>query len=313
LISLNQSKILTINQLKELIQDIYIQKQKYDEKSVQNQIPKETMEEFLYTYLDRRYGLKSLIIEWAISITNSIKMYSFEDNDVALFGKILKNECDEDFVNIQKQLRTATSDILSEKLRKRFKYKSEIELIKIKNDIMNGLIDEELACSIVKKMYNEIHSEIINTKIQEIIKLKKESNEIKNSIQKVVSESNLNVDTTDNKILFSKFQKIVLDFQLKSHEKYICPFLKEFKSIDTDTDGILNKEQFKKLIEKMNICSNDEQVEYLLHSADPFDVNQITLSDCLLLFSSELVSADDDNPESTQTITLLDKFSKAIH
>ena len=51
----------------------------------------------MYTYLNQKYGLKNLIIEWAASIINGIKTYLKDDHDVALFGKILKNECDEEF------------------------------------------------------------------------------------------------------------------------------------------------------------------------------------------------------------------------
>jgi hypothetical protein len=38
-----------------------------------------------------------LIIEFATAIINGIRKYSKEDNDVAVFGKILRNECDEEF------------------------------------------------------------------------------------------------------------------------------------------------------------------------------------------------------------------------
>jgi hypothetical protein len=38
-----------------------------------------------------------LIIEWATAIINGISVYAREDNDVAVFGKILRNECDEEF------------------------------------------------------------------------------------------------------------------------------------------------------------------------------------------------------------------------
>lgn len=51
----------------------------------------------MYTFLNQRYGLKNLIIEQAASIINGIKKYSKEDHQVALFGKILRNECDEEF------------------------------------------------------------------------------------------------------------------------------------------------------------------------------------------------------------------------
>ena len=55
------------------------------------------MEQYMYTYLNQRYGLKNLIIEWAAAIINGIKAFIKEDHDIALFGKILKNECDEEF------------------------------------------------------------------------------------------------------------------------------------------------------------------------------------------------------------------------
>jgi len=36
----------------------------------------ETMEEYMYTYLNQKYGLKSLTIEWALGIVSGIKKYS---------------------------------------------------------------------------------------------------------------------------------------------------------------------------------------------------------------------------------------------
>ena len=45
----------------------------------------------MYTYLNQKYGLKSIVVEQAASIINAIKMYLKDDHDVALFAKILKN------------------------------------------------------------------------------------------------------------------------------------------------------------------------------------------------------------------------------
>ena len=49
----------------------------------------------MYTYLNQKYGLKSIIIEWATAILNGIKKFNKADNDVRLFGRILQNLCDE--------------------------------------------------------------------------------------------------------------------------------------------------------------------------------------------------------------------------
>ena len=51
----------------------------------------------MYTYLNQKYGLKPLIIEWASTIITGVKTYLRDDHDITLFAKILKNECDEEF------------------------------------------------------------------------------------------------------------------------------------------------------------------------------------------------------------------------
>ena len=58
---------------------------------------KETMEQFIYTYMNQKYGLKNLIVEQVVAIVNGLVIYSQDDHEVALFAKILKNECDEEF------------------------------------------------------------------------------------------------------------------------------------------------------------------------------------------------------------------------
>ena len=63
------------------------------------------MEQYMYTFLNQRYGLKSLIFEWINTIINGIKKYMSEDNDVAVFGKILRNESDEEFRFVQSQVK----------------------------------------------------------------------------------------------------------------------------------------------------------------------------------------------------------------
>lgn len=53
-----------------------------------------------------------MIIEWATAIINGIKKFSNEDNDVAVFGRILRNECDEDFRLVQSQVKVTIGELL---------------------------------------------------------------------------------------------------------------------------------------------------------------------------------------------------------
>ena len=107
---------------------MYAQKIKFDKKCEENKLPRETMEQYMYTYLNQRYGLKNLIIEWAAAIINGIKTYLKEDHDVSLFGKILKNECDEEFRFIQMHVKETLTSLLRVLIKDKNPFKSESEI-----------------------------------------------------------------------------------------------------------------------------------------------------------------------------------------
>ena len=57
------AKVLSLKQIKQLINDIMNQKVKFDKKCLDSRQPRETMEQFMYTFFNQKYGLKNLIIE----------------------------------------------------------------------------------------------------------------------------------------------------------------------------------------------------------------------------------------------------------
>lgn len=54
-------KILTLHQLRDIIDDIMISKRDFDQNHLQNSLPRETLEQYLYTYLTKKYGLKVIL------------------------------------------------------------------------------------------------------------------------------------------------------------------------------------------------------------------------------------------------------------
>lgn len=155
--SIGQTQVrnLSLKQLNDMINDIYLSKVKYDKKCEENQLPRETMEQYMYTYLNQRYGLKNLIIEWAASIINGIKKYSKEDHSVSLFGKILRNECDEEFRFIQMHVQETLNNLLRAVLREKFPHKSEQGITTVFDQIHNGFIDDIYWARIIERMYDE--------------------------------------------------------------------------------------------------------------------------------------------------------------
>ena len=128
---------------------------KFDIKCEEGRQAKETMEQYMYTYLNQRYGLKNLIIEWAASIIAGIKQFSKEDHEVALFGKILRNECDEEFRFIQHTVKETVYALLKSVLKERYSSKSEDYLLKLQEQITADSIEKWQWKKIIEKMYDE--------------------------------------------------------------------------------------------------------------------------------------------------------------
>ena len=98
--------------MKDTINEIYTSKVDFNKKCDENQLPRETMEQHMYTFLNHKYGLKTIIIEWATNIINGIRTFSSEDTEVCLFGKILRNELEEDARLFLPMLKTNVNNLL---------------------------------------------------------------------------------------------------------------------------------------------------------------------------------------------------------
>ena len=131
-------KSLTLRQLQDLIFEIYQAKSKYDTKCMQNKLARETMEEFMYTFLNQRYGLSSLTITWAASLINGIRTFSKQDFEVLQFGKILRGQISEFHRFSSFALKEQVAICLRQALNERYSHKTEIFITDLLAKIFNG-------------------------------------------------------------------------------------------------------------------------------------------------------------------------------
>ncbi len=103
---------------------------------------------------------------------------------------------------------------------------------------------------------------------------------------------------------------MVLDFQIKLRDKYLTHLVFIFKKIDIDNNGIIEEEDFFKLIYGLGYYGEDSenQALRLLNISDPYNNKQLTFSDCVSLFGSEIIIDQDEKGSEIQT-SLLDKIS----
>ena len=123
----------------------------------------------MYTYLNQKYGLKALIVEWVDSIIKAVKTYIKEEHDVELFAKILKNECDEDFRFIINHVKETLIQLVKVMLKDKYPLKVEKDIQKMVDGIQNGYIEEWMWMKILDKIYEDKDAKILQDRIREII------------------------------------------------------------------------------------------------------------------------------------------------
>eukprot|EP00759_Apiculatamorpha_spiralis_P032820 PhF_6_TR34175/c0_g1_i1/m.50008 len=279
-------KSLTLRQLKEVVEDIYASKSKFDIKCSETHLPRETMEQHMYTYLNQKYGLKHLILDWATAIIQGVRKYAPEDNDVAVFGKILRNEVDEEFRFVQRQLKETVHELLRVYLKGKYPLKGDDDILQMLRKRVASLVYEEEWVDIVKYMYNAEDSVTIIMRIKEIIK---QTQKPRRNLPGRRGGSPLADQREATAIPYTEFLKVLLDFQLEGHERFLAQFVRLFRQIDTDRNGILNEYEFRNLLRLMDNSKTDEEVSALLDLIDPHNNQLINFSECVTFLSSELV------------------------
>lgn len=294
-------RVLSLKQIKDAIEEIYASKVKFDQKCKEGQLPRETMEQHMYSFLNKKYGLKvsamqSLMLEWAASIVSGVKRYSSEDNDIMVFGKILKNECDEEFRLVQQQVKETISELLKMFLRGKFPLKTNSDIEAMLAEKCAGYVGEEEWTDIVKYMYNPTDAELLISLLQELqhkravtslpTKKKLTREELMQMREKQTSQR--------NRISYKEFLKVLLDFQLHGHEKFMQTFIEAFRSVDQDGNGVVNEEEFRSLVESLGVGLDEAEISRLLGLVDPFNNQQITFSDCVALLSTEGAGSQED-------------------
>ena len=292
------NRVFTIKMMKEIINDIYSSKEEFDKKSDENKLPRETMEQHMYTYLNQKYGLKSIIIEWASNIINGIKIFSSEDSEICLFGKILRNEIEEDARLIYSDVQKSILEYLKYYIKRKHHYISAKEISKILKEKKKGSLTEEEWKEIINYLYNEEHAKILEERISEIIQKKyfksKLDTDRKLTREEIIQLSKLKEEYN---IPFKDLVKILHEFQVKQREKQLKNFVQLFKSVDKDNNGIINEEEFVNLLYNMNIFGDQlkRKIVELLTQIDPYNNKQITFSECVNLFGNIPYEPDGNN------------------
>ena len=92
------------------------------------------------------------------------------------------------------------------------------------------------------------------------------------------------------RVPFEDFLKILLDFQLAGHEKFLSKFRSIFREVDLDHNGVINEPEFRNMVAKIDSNKSPEDLDKLLTVVDPYNNQHITFSEAVGALSAELVT-----------------------
>ena len=292
-------KVISFSQLKELIEELYEAKRNFDIKCKKNGMTRESMEQFMFSFFKNKFGLNAIVVEWVYALVEAVKEYHTRDNDVALFALILRNEVDEEFAEIQKQIKLTINDILMNLIETQNPNKGKHEINSIFAKKAKGRISEQMAMEIVNTMYTDEHpnKEEILEKLLRKIKQDEEKIEKGNlSVSKSLANlRNKRLNQGKGKIRsvqYSALVKIILDMQLKTHYGFLRNLSKQFKMLDSQNYGYISLEQFQELVKAFVPSLADEKgISEMIESRESYDANTMTFSDVVILFSAKQVDS----------------------
>lgn len=138
---------LTLKQLVDLIQCITTSKLRADTRALEVAgagAPRETMEQHMYAYLNQRFGLHALIVDYASAIWKGCEAFASQANDVAVFLALLRCELDEGFLTVKHKLQQALVDLLRAYFQAAYPLKQERAIVAlVQNRVQHDIFADE--------------------------------------------------------------------------------------------------------------------------------------------------------------------------
>ena len=310
-------KKLTREQINEIIQNIYKSKISYDQNCIDLNKPLETMEQHMYQYLNNKYGLKNLTIEYASAIISGIKEYSKKDMNIKVFGMLLKNEIEENTLTIVEKIKQVVQETLEYFISQKSPFMIGSDIQKLCERIKKGMVDEEVWNSFIDTLFlnDKENGKKVKDKIYEFIdrimaqSLDKIGNNLKFEMTREEEDFFNEMKNFPKKIRYEDLINILIDYHIRVRKNYLKNMRQIFMNNDENKDGVLTKKEFIKYIKDLKIFHEEtleENIDYLLRKipqCEKYDF--FSFSEIVELFDQEQILK-----ENNEKCSILDFLAK---
>lgn len=235
-----------------MITAVYASKAQHDARAAENREPTETMEQHLYAFLGRRYGTRSVVMEWASAIFRAIQKNAALEADVGVFGKILQNTLAESFPAVQDTLRDTVQQLLRTQLEQRHPQRPQAELEALWRARAKCGVPLAECEEVVRYMYNE-----------------RDSAEVLARLLANADKRSAELGLMPNTVRYRDLVQGLLAFQVQLTEAFLVDFVRLFREVDADGDGALDGAQIEELVHRLGRAESgwDEEVDSPLAAA----------------------------------------------
>jgi len=192
--------------------------------------------------------------------------------------------------------------LLHVSLKARNPNKPEDHIVKISNSITSSTIPVSVSSDIVGYLYNEEDTETLRKMLDDEAKRvggvqdrRKAEQDVAKGTPRVKDKER----TTEKAIPYKLFEKVLMDFQLLGHDRFLSKFRECFNRLDGDKDGILDEDQFTTLCSLVGKPTTkgknkikertEEELGRFLSIADPFNHSSVTFSSAVACMSEDIV------------------------
>lgn len=217
-----------------MVTAVYASKAQHDVRAAENREPTETMEQHLYAFLGKRYGTRSVVMEWASAIFKAVQKNAALEADVAVFGKILQNTLAESFPAVQDTLRDTVQQLLRTQLEQRHPQRPAAELEALWRARAKCGVPVAECEEVVRYMYNE-----------------RDSAEVLSRLQASADKRSAELGLMPNTVRYRDLVQSLLSFQVQLTEAFLVDFVRLFREVDADGDGALDGAQLEELVHRL--------------------------------------------------------------
>lgn len=245
---------LTLKQTKDMIEDLYSSKFRYDFTNYENKLPRETFENFISLHFSQKYGLKSLCTQWLNLLSKACLKYE-NDISIKIFKKIRENELNEEFLHIVKQVREKVNEIVKGFFRTKHPYMQEKAIKVMQEEVLNNEAEEEIWNFVVSCFAGK--EKVLRERLVKFL--------IPGKTQR-----------KGRVVKFVHLLNTLFEVLLEEYEGKIGNFREIFKKVDIEAKGFITPQQLCEVFEALGCEKN---VEKCVEMLDPWKSNRIVFSD----------------------------------